>query len=58
VEHWGADLGRQAHHPVWTRALHLANLLVLVLMAGSGLQIYNANPGFGGRQGGATGISV
>jgi thiosulfate reductase cytochrome b subunit len=41
----------QPHHPLWTRALHLANLLVLVLMAGSGLQIYNANPVFGGRQG-------
>jgi thiosulfate reductase cytochrome b subunit len=42
---------RQPHHPLWTRLLHLLNLLVLLLMAASGLQIYNANPVFGGRQG-------
>lgn len=41
----------QPHRPLWTRALHLANLLVLLVMAGSGLQIYNANPVFGGREG-------
>ena len=39
--------------PLWTRAFHSFNLLVILLMAASGLQIYNANPVFGGR-GGAT----
>ena len=39
--------------PLWTRGFHAFNLLVLLLMAASGLQIYNANPVFGGR-GGAT----
>ena len=39
--------------PLWTRAFHAFNLVVLLLMAASGLQIYNANPVFGGR-GGAT----
>jgi len=39
------------HHPLWTRALHACNALVLVGMASSGLQIYNANPVFGGRSG-------
>lgn len=39
--------------PLWTRAFHTFNLLVLLVMASSGLQIYNANPVFGGR-GGAT----
>lgn len=38
-------------HPLWTRAFHGFNLLVLLLMAASGLQIYNANPVFGGRAG-------
>ena len=37
--------------PLWTRAFHSFNLLVLLLMAASGLQIYNANPVFGGRSG-------
>ena len=41
------------HGPLWTRAFHAFNLVVLLLMAASGLQIYNANPVFGGR-GGAT----
>jgi thiosulfate reductase cytochrome b subunit len=41
------------HGPLWTRAFHALNLLVLLVMSGSGLQIYNANPVFGGR-GGAT----
>lgn len=41
------------HGPLWTRAFHSLNLLVLLVMAASGLQIYNANPVFGGR-GGAT----
>lgn len=39
------------HHPVWTRQLHALNGLVVLLMAASGLQIYNANPVFGGREG-------
>jgi thiosulfate reductase cytochrome b subunit len=39
--------------PLWTRAFHSLNLVVLLVMAASGLQIYNANPVFGGR-GGAT----
>ncbi|APD48915.1 cytochrome b/b6 domain-containing protein [Synechococcus sp. CS-602] len=37
--------------PGWTRVLHVLDLAVLLLMAGSGLQIYNANPVFGGREG-------
>jgi thiosulfate reductase cytochrome b subunit len=41
------------HGPLWTRAFHALNLVVLPVMIGSGLQIYNANPVFGGR-GGAT----
>jgi len=41
------------HGPLWTRTFHALNLLVLLVMTGSGLQIYNANPVFGGR-GGAT----
>lgn len=40
-------------NPLWTRAHHALDIVVLVVMAGSGLQIYNANPVFGGR-GGAT----
>ncbi|QPN60642.1 cytochrome b/b6 domain-containing protein [Synechococcus sp. CBW1002] len=42
---------RIRHAPWWTRAFHGFNLLVLVVMAASGLQIYNANPVFGGREG-------
>ncbi|WP_094553956.1 cytochrome b/b6 domain-containing protein [Synechococcus sp. 1G10] len=49
----GHTSARQPHHPLWTRASHGLNLLVLIVMAASGLQIYNANPVFGGR-GGAT----
>ncbi|MEB3263504.1 MAG: cytochrome b/b6 domain-containing protein [Synechococcus sp.] len=37
--------------PLWTRAFHALNLLVLLLMGASGLEIYNANPVFGGREG-------
>jgi hypothetical protein len=37
--------------PLWTRAFHAFNLVVVLLMAASGLQIYNANPVFGGRDG-------
>jgi thiosulfate reductase cytochrome b subunit len=40
-------------HPLWTRAFHGFNLVVFLVMAASGLQIYNAHPVFGGR-GGAT----
>jgi thiosulfate reductase cytochrome b subunit len=42
-----------SHLPRWTRILHALDILVLLVMVGSGLQIYNANPVFGGR-GGAT----
>jgi len=38
-------------HPLWTRLAHGLDLLVLLVMAASGLQIYNANPVFGGREG-------
>jgi thiosulfate reductase cytochrome b subunit len=40
-------------HPLWTRAFHGFNLVVFLVMAASGLQIYNAHPVLGGR-GGAT----
>ncbi|MEB3324469.1 MAG: cytochrome b/b6 domain-containing protein [Cyanobacteriota bacterium] len=39
------------HSPIWTRVFHTLNIVVLLVMAGSGLQIYNANPVFGGRGG-------
>lgn len=39
------------HSPIWTRAFHALDIVVLLVMAGSGLQIYNANPVFGGRGG-------
>ena len=38
-------------YPAWLRLFHNANLILVLLMAASGLQIYNANPVFGGRQG-------
>jgi thiosulfate reductase cytochrome b subunit len=38
-------------HPLWTRLAHGLDLALLLLMASSGLQIYNANPVFGGREG-------
>jgi thiosulfate reductase cytochrome b subunit len=41
----------QHHHPLWTRTLHACNAALLIGMASSGLQIYNANPVFGGRAG-------
>jgi thiosulfate reductase cytochrome b subunit len=37
--------------PLWTRTLHALDIVVLLVMTGSGLQIYNANPVFGGRGG-------
>ncbi|WP_216900740.1 cytochrome b/b6 domain-containing protein [Synechococcus sp. CCY 9618] len=43
--------GAVRHGPLWTRAFHAFNLVVLVVMGASGLQIYNANPVFGGRGG-------
>lgn len=39
------------HSPIWTRLFHALDIVVLFVMAGSGLQIYNANPVFGGRGG-------
>ena len=33
------------------KAFHWINIISLILMMGSGLQIYNANPVFGGREG-------
>jgi thiosulfate reductase cytochrome b subunit len=33
------------------KAFHWINIISLILMIGSGLQIYNANPVFGGREG-------
>jgi thiosulfate reductase cytochrome b subunit len=35
----------------FTRVFHWVNILSLFAMIGSGLQIYNANPVFGGREG-------
>ena len=43
--------GSPRPHPLWTRLAHALDLLVLLVMAGSGLQIYNANPVFSGREG-------
>jgi thiosulfate reductase cytochrome b subunit len=37
--------------PLWTRTFHAVDIVVLLIMTGSGLQIYNANPVFGGRGG-------
>jgi thiosulfate reductase cytochrome b subunit len=45
---WKAKLPRQA---VPAKIFHWLNLISLSLMLGSGLQIYNANPVFGGRSG-------
>jgi thiosulfate reductase cytochrome b subunit len=36
---------------VLAKAFHWINLIALILLIGSGLQIYNANPVFGGRGG-------
>ncbi len=47
-----AEVSPSRHrHPLWTRVFHGFNLVVLLVMAGSGLQIYNAHPVFGGRDG-------
>ena len=39
------------HQPIAAKIFHGLNLISLTLMIGSGLQIYNANPVFGGRAG-------
>ncbi|BBC22597.1 cytochrome b/b6 domain-containing protein [Pseudanabaena sp. ABRG5-3] len=36
---------------IFIKAFHTINLIALILMTASGLQIYNANPVFGGRAG-------
>jgi thiosulfate reductase cytochrome b subunit len=36
---------------IFIKAFHSINLIALILMTASGLQIYNANPVFGGRAG-------
>ncbi len=36
---------------IFIKAFHAINLIALILMTASGLQIYNANPVFGGRAG-------
>ncbi len=36
---------------IWAKAFHWINIISLLLMIVSGLQIYNANPVFGGRAG-------
>jgi thiosulfate reductase cytochrome b subunit len=36
---------------IWAKAFHWINIISLLLMVVSGLQIYNANPVFGGRAG-------
>ncbi len=47
-----AEVSPSRHrHPLWTRVFHGFNLAVLLVMAASGLQIYNAHPVFGGRDG-------
>jgi len=41
----------QPHQAIGAKIFHWINLISLVLMITSGLQIYNANPVFGGREG-------
>ena len=36
---------------IFVKSFHFINLIALILMTASGLQIYNANPVFGGRAG-------
>ncbi|OYV42117.1 MAG: hypothetical protein B7X12_10825, partial [Halothiobacillus sp. 20-53-49] len=40
---------RPTIHPVWLRLTHWLNALAVVVMVGSGWQIYNASPLFGFR---------
>ncbi|OKH43634.1 thiosulfate reductase cytochrome B subunit (membrane anchoring protein) [Phormidium tenue NIES-30] len=42
---------RLPHQAVAAKAFHWINIISLLLMVTSGLQIYNANPVFGGRSG-------
>lgn len=42
---------RPIHQAILAKTFHWLNLVSLVLMITSGLQIYNANPVFGGRDG-------
>ena len=41
----------QPKQAILAKIFHSLNIIALVLMIGSGLQIYNANPVFGGRAG-------
>lgn len=41
----------KSQHPFPARAFHSINIVAVILMAASGMQIYNANPVFGGRGG-------
>jgi thiosulfate reductase cytochrome b subunit len=41
------DASREVIHPVWVRVTHWINALAMLLMIGSGWQIYNASPLFG-----------
>jgi thiosulfate reductase cytochrome b subunit len=41
----------EIHQPIAVVIFHSLNIFAVLLMAGSGLQIYNANPVFGGRSG-------
>ena len=43
--------GKLPSQAVLAKAFHWVNIISLILMIGSGLQIYNANPVFGGRAG-------
>ena len=41
------DASREVIHPAWVRVTHWINALAMLLMIGSGWQIYNASPLFG-----------
>ena len=41
------DAPRKVVHPVWVRVTHWINALAMLIMIGSGWQIYNASPLFG-----------
>ncbi|MDX2240004.1 MAG: cytochrome b/b6 domain-containing protein [Leptolyngbyaceae cyanobacterium bins.302] len=43
--------GKLPSQALLAKAFHWVNIISLILMIGSGLQIYNANPVFGGRGG-------
>jgi thiosulfate reductase cytochrome b subunit len=42
-----ADFGRPTIHPAWVRTTHWINAAAMLVMIGSGWQIYNASPLFG-----------